>query len=89
MFTVHGMRGGAPQTTGQIQNREDFFEPAIAEVPPRDCLKTGLEFGAQVGDGFSGGGDLQVLRASLRRTCAARLNGSPMGGRGPWLFDDG
>jgi len=36
------------KTTGQIQNPQDFFEAEIAEVPPKNCLDSSLEFGARV-----------------------------------------
>jgi hypothetical protein len=45
------MRGGAPKTTGQIQNGKDFFEAGIAEVPPAKCLFSRVEFGAHTLDG--------------------------------------
>jgi hypothetical protein len=57
MFPVHGMRGGAPKTTGQIQNGKDFFEAGIAEVPPAKSLFSPFEFGAQVRGAHSGGED--------------------------------
>jgi hypothetical protein len=44
------MRGGAPKTTGQIQNGKDFFGAGIAEVPPTNCLFSRVEFGARVLD---------------------------------------
>jgi hypothetical protein len=69
----HPTRRGAPKTTGQIQNAQDFFRPGFAEVPTRDCLNSGLEFCAHVVGSYSGGGDFLPLRASLRRTFAARL----------------
>jgi hypothetical protein len=47
----HPTRGGCLKTTGQIQNRGDFFGPGIAEVPPKNCLDSGLEFGSRVGGG--------------------------------------
>jgi hypothetical protein len=43
---------GSSKATGQIQNREDFFEPGIAEVPTLFCVKTGFEFGALVVGGI-------------------------------------
>jgi hypothetical protein len=48
MYLVNDRRGGAPKTTGQIQNPQDFFEAGIAEVPPKNCSNSGLEFGARV-----------------------------------------
>jgi hypothetical protein len=48
---LHPTRGGCSKATGQIQNREDFFEAGIAEVPTTNCLNSGLEFGARVEGG--------------------------------------
>jgi hypothetical protein len=44
-------RVGAPKTTGQIQNAQDFFEAGIAEVPPKNCSNSSFEFGARIWGG--------------------------------------
>jgi hypothetical protein len=57
MLIIHRMRGGAPKTTGQIQNGKDFFEAGFAEVPPRICFFSGREFGAHTLGAYWGGRD--------------------------------
>jgi hypothetical protein len=44
-FLSNRTRGGCLKATGQIQNPEDFFEAGIAEVPPKNCLLSGLDHG--------------------------------------------
>jgi hypothetical protein len=48
----HRTRVGAPKTTGQIQNPQDFFEAGIAGAPTENCSISAPEFGARVWRGI-------------------------------------
>jgi hypothetical protein len=66
MFTINRMRGTCSKKTGQIQNREDFFGLGIAGVPPRICVKRGLEIGARVRGGILRVGEFIEMLGSGR-----------------------
>jgi hypothetical protein len=51
------MRGGAAETTGQIQNAQVFLEGWNAGVSPTTCFISGRDFGARVQGAYSGGKD--------------------------------